>query len=358
MSQDLSAVVLAGVHDWGACLLNQAVVRPLAPIANRPVIQYALRALQSVGVSRAVICANGSTQQMRRSLADMPVRGLDIRYRQDPMPRGPAGCIKDAAAELDPGWTEMIIVEASVIPFFDMHELVRAHRDTGASLTVATRQTSVAGEHTHEPIGVYVASPAALAHIGDKGFHDIKEGLVPQLHAAGLRVDVHPIDGIAPRLHGIASYFAINEWALKLMIKGAWDPDGYTLAGNALVHFDARIDPTVRLLGPVIVGPEAVLRDQAIIVGPTSIDRGCLIGQGAVVSRSAIWTGAVVGTRAHVDRCIAATNSRIESDATHFNAVCLPATTARRQATRPAPITSNDPAPVTSSSHPALAPRR
>ncbi len=325
MSFDVAAVVLAGVHDWGACPLNQAVVRPLAPIANRPVVEYALGALASIGVQHAVICANGHGRIMQDALDTVETGIMSLSFRDDGMPRGPAGCVKDAAATVSAA--DIIVIEASVIPYFDLADMLRCHRESRASLTIATRRDLLGGEQSQYPVGVYVFSRAAIQHIPDSGFEDIKEATVPKLHAAGLRTNAHSIDGAAPRLSGIGSYFALNEWVLKLMQNGSWKPEDYQMRGDALVHIDAHVDETARCLGPVMIGPGSIIREQAIIVGPTAIDRDCIVGDGAVVSRSALWTDSVVGAKAHVDRCVVASGARVGAGDEHFNAIHLPAKT-------------------------------
>lgn len=322
MMDNPAAVVLAGIHDWGSCVLNKAIVRPLAPLANRAVVEHVLDALKRAGVKRVAICCNGHAREMRAALGGNTVAGMHIVYRDESMPRGPAGCIKDAAAEL--GANEFVVAEATVVPHFDVAELIRSHRDSRACLTIATKQTLLGNERTHEPVGVYVCSRQIMSYINDRGYQDLKEGVVPKLHAAGLRVDVHAIDGAAPRLFGIGSYFAVNEWATKRACAGDWEMDGYAIEGTALVHIDARIHRSVRLLGPVIVGPGSELREGAIVVGPSTIAADCVVGEGAAVSRSALWTGSVVGDRAHVDRSIVACNAHIEPDTKHYSTVSLP----------------------------------
>lgn len=322
MNGTVSAVVLAGVHDWGACRLNAARLRPLAPIANRPLIEHVIRAAAWAGANKAAICVNGHVRAMRDALGDS-IRGLPLCYHDDPMPRGPAGCVKDAAASCPADC--LLVAEAGMVPYFDIDGMVVGHRRSGAALTIAAKRATVAEEATYAPVGMYVASATALEFIPDKGFADIKESWIPKLHRAGLRVDVHSIEGVAPRVHGVSSYFAVNEWAVELAGSGVWELDGYAVDRRTLRHIDARIDDGVQLLGPVLIGPGAVVENGAIIVGPTTIGRGCRIGEGAVVSRSAIWDEAVIGPRAQLDRCIVADGVSVERGAELFNSVCVSA---------------------------------
>ncbi len=319
MREDWSAILLAGVYDWGVCTLNKARLRPLVPIVNRPIIEHVLRAVQGVGIERAAICANGHGDAVRAALDARISEQMRLHYHDDTMPRGPAGCVKDAASAFGDG--HLMVVEASVLPCFDIAALIDGHMRSGSALTVATQCRTAGGESTYTPVGMYALSYRALEHIADKGFRDIKEGLIPSLHEAGLRVDVHPIQGMAARLHGISSYFAINDWAVRLAGKCAWDLDGHVVRESAVIHLDARVDASAQVLGPVIIGSGAVVRSGAILVGPTTVGRNATIGEGSVVSRSAIWDGGVVGSGAQVDRCVVGDRARVPSDARFFKEV-------------------------------------
>lgn len=322
MAEGLAAVILAGVHDWGGCALHRAAIRPLAPIANRPLLEHLLKLLVDVGVGEAVVCTNGRRAELQAAVEEMSLGDLRVDFHEDPMPRGPAGCVRDAGRAF--GDRELLVVEGSVLPHFDVLELLRTHRRSGACLSIAARPVGHPSDPAHEPVGLYVFSAPALDYIAPTGFQDIKEGVIPKLHAAGLRVDAFAITGAAPRLSGIASYFAVNEWAVRSASRGGWALDGYERRGSTLVHVDAEVDPSVQLLGPVMVGPGAVVRRRSIVVGPTSIDREGLVSEEAVVSRSAVWSGAVVEAGAHLDRCIVARGARVAAHTRQFNTVCVP----------------------------------
>ncbi len=340
MQRDLSAVVLAGVHDWGACVLNQAILRPLAPIANRPMIEHVLAALARTGVTRVVICANGQGGPLCDALGTYSIGGMHLSYLDDTMPRGPAGCIKDAAAGL--GESDIIAMEASALPYFDLDTLVDRHRRSNAALTIAASRSTTTDQNTYAPIGTYLVSAKALRCVPERGFFDIKEGLVPKLHQAGQRVDVCTVDGMAPHLQGMSSYFALNDWAVQLAEDGGWGLDGYAREGDAIIHIDARIDVSVRLLGPVIIGPAAALKRDAIVVGPASIDREAVIGAHAVVSRSAVWTGARVADHAQIDRCVVTCGARVAERTELFNAVCMTQNDERGYGGRNLPFAARD----------------
>ncbi len=320
MSDKTVAVILAGVHDWGACPLHRACAKPLAPIANRSMMETVLLRLRDGGVTDVVICSNGLSETMQKSLGDGSSLGMQVSYRDDAMPRGPAGCVKDATAGMT--FSEVMVVESSIIPLFNIRSMILAHRQSRPALTVAAKPVSN-NDDAHSPVGVYVFSPQSLDHIGASGFQDIKESLIPALHRDGERADVYRIIGQAPRLTGIASYFALNDWALKRSAIGAWEADGYYVEGSTLIHINAKVATSAKLLGPVMVGPDAVVEEHAIVVGPTSIGAGSRVGRRAIVSRSSIWSNATIDAAAHVDRCLVAHDATVAGDDRYVHMVFL-----------------------------------
>jgi lipopolysaccharide/colanic/teichoic acid biosynthesis glycosyltransferase len=69
--------------------------------------------------------------------------------------------------------------------------------------------------------------------------------------------------------------------------------DGYSLRGpGVLVGRRCRIDPSARLVAPIILQHDTCIHEQAVIIGPVTIGPGCTIGSKAVVARSVL-AGAV-----------------------------------------------------------------
>jgi NDP-sugar pyrophosphorylase family protein len=324
----MKAVMLAGNFDWGECPLLLASARPLVPVANRPLISYGLAALRGAGVTEVAICANGDGSRVRQVFGGGSDLGLRLRYVEDTMPRGPAGCVKDAAEFI--GEEDVIVIEGAIIPDFDLGYLLAAHRESGAALTIGV-DNAIPPERWHEGIsphilGVYVFSACALDYIPEGGFHDIKEGLVGRLHKAGALVQAVGLDGMAPRVTGPESYLAINRWMLERLVSGRIDLPGYHQNGQCFVHKTADVASTVRLAGPVLVGPHTIVRDHAVLVGPVSFGSSCDVGEGAAVCFSALWDRVKIGRQSEIHESILAHGVTIPPESEVFSTVHLPGT--------------------------------
>ncbi len=299
-------IVLAGAYSRGQSTLEQLVPRPLLPVAQQPLITYALRWLKGGGLSRATVCANSEARAVRACL-DRQAIGMCIDYLEDWSPRGAAGCVRDAGIKTDAD--TFVVADGTSVPVLDLGELLETHRAAGAALTVAV-SADAAGRL--RPIGVYVFDRWCFGFIPEDGFQDIKEKLIPRLYAAGEQVSTHMAGAVAPRVVSTDTYLALNQWAVERVSRDPAPPNGFRASGEALVHESASVDGSARLLGPVLLGPRVSVRAGATIIGPASIGPETTVARDAVVCRSVAWSGCVVGEGAFVDRCMLADGASVE----------------------------------------------
>ena len=289
-------IVLAGAYPDGKCTLDQLAPRPLLPVAQQPLITYALRWMRGGGLRRVTICTNAAARGVRDSVDRSPL-GLEVDYFEDWSPRGAAGCIRDAGVRAEA--QTFLVAEATTVPVVDVGELLAAHRAAEAAVPVVVGADS-AGRL--RPTGVSVFDRWAFEFIPEEGFYDIKEKLIPRLYAGGETVSTHVAPEMAPRVVNADSYLALNQWAIERAGDHVGSADGFQVTGEAFVHESAQVDPSARLLGPVLVGPRASIGAGVTLVGPVSIGQETTVGDGAVVSRSVVWAGCRVGSGAFVDR--------------------------------------------------------
>ena len=320
----VTGVILVGTQPWGACALERVVPRALAPIANQPLLTHVLSRLADAGIQSANICGNTYTDPVRRRLGNGLAKayvpnGLTIDYYEDLAPRGPAGCLRDAG--LGSGCETVVAVDGSLIPQVNITDLVHFHRREGAALTVVVSRNprangngNVAGSLS--PMGVYVLSRSALEQVSPLGYQDIKEALIPHLYKRGLPVVPFISNCAAPRVTDVDTYMGVNGWVLRTLHcrqddLRRYQREGYRNSDEVGVHYSASIDPTARLIGPVLIGKGTTVGRGVTIVGPTSIGAHCGIGQGAVLCRSSVWDECDVGPGAVLDRCVVTSGARV-----------------------------------------------
>ena len=314
-------IVLAGTHPWTRTAFDKLPPRPLLPIAHRPLLSYSLSWLRDGGVREATVCANRETQVLESRLHRHVPHGLRVSYQEDRMPRGAAGAIRDAADATNARM--LVVTDGTSIPSVDLTELLAYHEASGCAVTVVAHVEE--GRHGNPalqvPSGTYVFNRSALANVPERGFCDIKENLIPQLHRAKESVGAYAVNHPSPRVLDASSYRAVNEWMVDHLIATRTVPDGYVLSGTTLIHREASVACDVTFVGPVLVGPGAQIGSGAVIVGPTSIGRDVVIGRDVLVSRSAIWRRSVLHDQVVADRCILADASVVGPSTQAFGEV-------------------------------------
>lgn len=307
-------IILAGTFPWANSAFDQLLPRPLVPIALRPLVGYSLSWMQAGGLERVVICGNRNSRALESPIVRQYSLELDLTYVEDSMPRGAAGCIRDAAQSLD-GQT-IVVTDGAAIPNLALDRLLDTHEQAGAAMTMAVYRDGIASGYPrmHVPAGIYVLDRRVIDMIPKRGFVDIKEHLIPKLVRAGERIATCMADDAVSRVLDAETYLAANELAMQVMAAGRVTPTGFERRGEALIHHDATVDASVILGGPVMVAPGAVVGARAVIIGPATIGADVTVGEGAVVSRSAIWRRSRVDAGAVVDRSIVGDDGVVERD--------------------------------------------
>jgi NDP-sugar pyrophosphorylase family protein len=215
----------------------------------------------------------------------------------------------------------------------DLPALLETHTQSGAALTVVATsgKTHERSNGALRPMGVYVFSARVLDMVPAGGYQDIKEKLIPSLYRRGERVLTFEVPGESTlRVTSAASYLSVNMWAVERLVREGALGGGYGPTDDAWIHASAQVDPTVRFVGPVLVGPGCSIGPEAVIVGPTTIGADCTIEQGAVISRSAIWERCTVGVCAELDWCILTDDARVEPERVLRRTMCVPAARSRQ----------------------------
>ena len=311
--EQVCGIVLAGSYHWGDDSFGRMLRGPLLPVAQLPLICYPLRWLRTHGVQNVTICANSSTPAVRDYLGAGVSLSMELQYFEDHEPRGPAGCVRDAV-HMSSAET-FVVAEGALVPSFDLGALLDAHKRSGASATVAVetdRRRHAVGSAPHRlPGGVYVFDRSVLTTIPDRGFQDIKQGLLDRLYTEGSRVLMHEMPGISPRVLDYSTYTSVSRWLTARAVERPESLAGYRRVGEGLHHPSAEVDESAQLIGPVIVGPRARVEADAVLVGPTTIGADSVVESGAVVSRSIVWERCHVESGAVVDAALLADDARV-----------------------------------------------
>ncbi len=310
--QLIKVIILVGRRDFGRCPLTSKLPVALWPVLGKPVLERLLVSLADQGIRQVTICSNGNGPLLTKLIHTD--NRLDLKYLDEPLPAGTAGCIRDAAG--DETDALYFVFSAGIIcpPVID--ELIKAHREGHSDLTVMFNPVDKNGQLQGEPAGIYVCETSVLKHIPRGGYFDIKEGLIPEMLRAGKTVHVATLPNHAGNFRDRQGYlFGLADY-LKDRPKLDSDFKDCKDAGsqNVWIAANARVDPEARICGPTVVMDGAHISSGAVVLGPAVLGKNVAVGKDSVVVNSVLWDGAQIGSNCQIRRCVLDHNSTLRAN--------------------------------------------
>jgi NDP-mannose synthase len=209
------AIVLAGGRGSRLAPYTTVLPKPLMPVGDRAILDIVIGQLRAAGVEVVTLAVGHLAHLIRAVLGDGSAHGVRIDYHEEEHALGTAGPL----ASIDDLDETFLMLNGDVLTTLDFRALVRAHRETGSVLTIATHRRVVQADygvlHTDGPLGatnrviayeekpelpytvsmgVYVLEPAAVRYVPRGRAFDLPD-LVLALLEAGEQVGSYAFDG-------------------------------------------------------------------------------------------------------------------------------------------------------------------
>jgi len=318
------AVLLVGGVGTRLRPLTYLMPKALLPVLNRPLISYELELLGRSGVPDVLLAIGDRTSQLRDALGSGDSWSVHLTYVEEQRPLDTAGAIKNTqelAAD------EFFVFNGDLIIDCNLTELARAHRQSGALVTILLRQVEdishfglvqrdeegfvsafrekvkvdETGQRTINA-GVYVMAAEVLDYIPVDEPYSNEADLFPALLEADL-----PILGYLPDQQGywtdvgrIETYLTANRDLLRGCLPWVhWRQCGEHLAAASQVVPPTCCGSGVEVGETAQIGPYVTLGD------------GVQIGAGSVLTNCIIQTGATVGAEVTLESVIVAENETV-----------------------------------------------
>jgi mannose-1-phosphate guanylyltransferase len=330
LSDEITAVILAGGEGTRLRPLTNTRPKPLLPVLGKPCVEYIIRSLAEAGVGTAYITCGYRSQDMVDALGDGKQLGLDLRFAFEDRPAGTAGAVKLLQNDL-PG--TIVVVSGDVLADVDLCALVALHNEKGALATMALttverpEEFGIVGLDDEGRIvrfkekpraeevfsnlinaGIYVLEARALDDIPAGEKYDFSKQLFPKLLERGERLFGAALSGLwkdigRPRDLLDANLKMAERKGRPLEIKGA-ECSGQIVATS----FEAR---GCEIRGPAYIGTGAVvgagtlltscaIGDHVDIGSETTISDSflmddCILGDGCTIEGSLLGKGCIIG---------------------------------------------------------------
>jgi mannose-1-phosphate guanylyltransferase/mannose-1-phosphate guanylyltransferase/phosphomannomutase len=307
--------------------LTDHLPKPLAPVANRPVLEHLLRGLARAGIVQVAINVHHHAEAIQALFGDGGGVGLELHWSYEPELMGTAGGVRRCAAFLTESDEPFVVTSGDGLHDVDYRALVARHREARALATLTVAQVTdpsrygvcvldedgmITGFQEKPPAGeaesdlascgVYAFSPAIFDRVPAETFVDWARNVLPPALAEGARLAAYRHDGYWNDVGTVGELLAGNldavtgrldlELGPRVAASASVAPD-VEVGKDVLIGDGAHVATGVQFVEPVVIGPGAVvgrdagLRECVVLPGASVPDGGLVVG-GLVADAAAL----------------------------------------------------------------------
>ncbi|MBN1109195.1 MAG: NTP transferase domain-containing protein [Methanomassiliicoccales archaeon] len=326
----MKAVILAAGE--GTRLRPFTVSRPkvMIPIANRPILEYVVRALAANGITDIVLVVGYMKERIMSFFGNGSRFGVRISYAIQEKQLGTAHgalVVRDQIKE------EFIMVAGdNIIDAQAIADLLRQRE--GVSMLVTDSEmpskygvVQIEGGRVKDIIekpdkgmgniintGIY-RFPPEMFELLEKGVMAGKAGITHVLHSCISQVDIEAVRSTGRWMDAVYPWdlVRLNEYAFNLSgqeTSGTIEA-GVTLRGPVSVGAGTRIRAGSYIEGPVVIGEGCEIGPYTVIFPTTSIGNGVQVAPYTVIYNSMLMNNVSIGSHSHISQAVIDDGCRI-----------------------------------------------
>jgi len=327
----MKGLILAGGKSTRLYPLTFSLPKPMVPMVNRPFLEHMIEWLRAHGVRDVILTTGYLPDAIQEHFKSGSAHGVRIEYVVEDQPLDTGGAIKNAEALLDESF---FVFNGDILTELDLTHMAEEHRRSGAKVSISLtwvedptpygvidtdesgrilsfREKPKPDEVTSHYInaGTYLFEPEVLAEMAAGSRFSIEKDFYPQALAKGMAMHGYRDSSYWLDIGTAAKYIQAHQDILsgKLARRGR----AVEAAPGIWMGAGAEVAPDAELVPPVVMGERCVIASGAR-VGPFAVlGDEVRIEAGARVANSVLWSGATVGARASLERCIAGRNAAI-----------------------------------------------
>jgi mannose-1-phosphate guanylyltransferase/phosphomannomutase len=306
--------------------------KPLLPVVNKPIMEHVLRLLKRHGFDETVVTVQFLASLVRTYFGDGDELGMHLSYATEETPLGTAGSVKNAEDALRDD--AFLVISGDALTDIDLGEVVRAHRDKGALVTVCLKRVPdplefgivitdeeqrierflekpTWGQVFSDTVntGIYVMEPEVFRHVAKGESVDWSGDVFPALLEAGAPVFGYVADGYWEDVGTHESYIKVQADVLNRQVDV--EIDGFEMSPGVWVGDGAEIDPDAIIKGPVFVGAYAKVEAGAELREFTVLGDNVVVKGGAFLHRAVVHDNAFIGAQANLRGCVIGKNTDV-----------------------------------------------
>lgn len=316
--------------------LTGLIPKPMVPIANRPALYHILRLLARHGITEVVVNLHHLPHSVTGYFGDGAWLGVDLHYAFEEQLLGTAGGVKNNQDFLGGG--TFLVLSGDALTDVDLAGLIAAHRASGGIATLAVAEVDDPSQYgvvvvdeearvrgfQEKPsreearsnlcnCGMYVFEPQIFERIPAGQFYDFGTMVLPELLRDGLAFHTHTAEGYWNDVGSLGEYRRGNFDALAGAVSVERSAEevrpGVWVGARTVLGGDIELRP------PVLIGADCRIEEAAVLDGPVVLGDGSVVGRGAQVRHSILWSGVSVGAAAVVSDSIVAGSVQVGNGA-------------------------------------------
>lgn len=339
----MKAIIMAGGEGTRLRPLTCNIPKPMMPIMDKPVMEYAVELLKRNGITEIGVTLQYLPDEITGYFGDGKDFGVNMRYFIEETPLGTAGSVKNAEAFLD---DTFIVISGDALTDIDLSKAIAYHKKKQSIATLVLKEVPVPLEFgvvvtdnngkvtgfLEKPswsevfsdkvnTGIYILEPEIFNYFEKEQKFDFSNDLFPiLLHdkrpmfgyvAEGYWCDIGNIEQY------IRCHFDILKSLVKVNIKGEKYKDGIWVGQNC------EISPNAKISTPVYIGAGSKVYDGAQIGPYTILGKNNIISSNATIKRSVIFDNCYVGDNAQVRGAVLCKKVQLESKVSVFEEAAI-----------------------------------
>jgi mannose-1-phosphate guanylyltransferase / phosphomannomutase len=320
----VKAVVMAGGEGSRLRPLTSSRPKPLAPVANKPVMHHIVDLLRRHGITDIIATLHYLADEIENYFGDGSEMGVSMRYVVEDTPLGTAGAVKLAQEFLD--GERFVIISGDALTDMDLGALVRFHERNAAKGTIALQRVANPlefgvvvtddasritrflekpswGEVFSDTIntGIYVLEPEIFEYMEAGKNYDFSKDIFPFMLRDGKPLFGYVATDYWSDIGNLQQYQQANYDALtgavRVEIPGVQIRHGVWVGENTNVH------PEARLQGPLVLGKNVTVERGAVVEELCAIGDSTIVAADASLLRTVAWEDVYVGEHAALTGC-------------------------------------------------------
>lgn len=348
MSEEIhmKAVIMAGGFGTRLRPVTCNIPKPMAPLANVPMMEHIVNLLKQYGFDRICSILYFQPEVITDYFSDGSKFGINMEYQMAAADYGTAGSVKNTEEKLKD--EPFIIISGDVLTDFDLQEAIDFHKKNKAMATmVLTRVANPLeygvvitaedgkiirflekpswGEVFSDTIntGIYILEPEIFKYIPEKTEFDFSKNLFPLMLKEGLPLFGYIAEGYWKDIGSLDEYVLAHQNVLNGDVKIQIPGERLNIIGRDVwVGKNCNISPKAKFKGGVVIGNNCVIEEgtnlENCVVGDDTV-----IKKGSSVNGATIWANVKVGENSKLGKAVIGNNTILEDKVTIENGVII-----------------------------------